>query len=189
MRIARLPAPPAPPAARSARAEVGPLTEIRLAENDCAGRAQFRGNACIAPRAVFHERERPRRYGGNYRNPIANYVSIKSDSSPEQLQTGDQYYQPVIPANLTEHRAIEFTASQLAEAVTTCFEGYIMPFNIDGPGFERRFRPEGLDAQSSVVLMAEDQPAAVCLIARQGWTSRVAAMAIADAFTSSSMSR
>ena len=87
----------------------------------------------------------------------------------------------MIPANLTEHRAIEFTASQLAEAVTTCFEGYIMTFNIDGPGFERRFRPEGLDAQSSIILMDEHQPAAVCLIARQGWTSRVAAMAIAPA--------
>jgi len=57
-----------------------------------------------------------------------------------------------------------------------------MPFVIDGPGFERRFRPEGLDTQASIVLMSGDQPAGVCLIARQGWTSRVAAMAIAPDF-------
>ncbi|MEI7984725.1 MAG: GNAT family N-acetyltransferase [Armatimonadota bacterium] len=88
----------------------------------------------------------------------------------------------MIPANLTEHRAIEFTASQLAEAVTTCFEGYIMPFIIDAPAFERRFRPEGLDSQASIILKNGENPAAVCLIARQGWTSRVAAMAIAPAF-------
>lgn len=88
----------------------------------------------------------------------------------------------MIPANLTEHRAIEFTAEQLAETITTCFEGYIMPFVIDGMGFERRFRPEGLDSLSSVILKDGDASAAVCLIARQGWTSRVAAMAIAPAY-------
>ncbi len=87
-----------------------------------------------------------------------------------------------MPSNLTEHRAIEFNPAQLAEAVTACFEGYIMPFIIDGPGFERRFRPEGLDSQSSMILMADGKPAAVCLVARQGWTSRVAAMAIAPDF-------
>ena len=88
----------------------------------------------------------------------------------------------MIPAELTEHRAIEFTPAQLAEAVTHCFEGYVMPFVLDALGFERRFRPEGLDSQSSVILKEGDQFAAICLIARQGWTSRVAAMAIAPDF-------
>jgi ribosomal protein S18 acetylase RimI-like enzyme len=88
----------------------------------------------------------------------------------------------MIPANLSEHRAIEYNAAQLAAAVTACFEGYVMPFVIDGLQFERRFRPEGLDTQSSVILMDSDKPAAICLIARQGWTSRVAAMAIAPNF-------
>lgn len=88
----------------------------------------------------------------------------------------------MITENLTEHRAIEFTPTQLAEALTVCFEGYIMPFVLDGPNFERRFRPEGLDSISSWILRSGEKFAAICLIARQGWTSRVAAMAIAPDF-------
>ncbi len=57
-----------------------------------------------------------------------------------------------------------------------------MPFSLDAGTFERRFRPEGLDTQASLLLMLDDKPAGICLIARQGWTSRVAAMAIASDF-------
>ena len=83
---------------------------------------------------------------------------------------------------LSEHRAIEFTAAEQARAITECFEGYVMPFVLDGPGFERRFRPEGLDSMASVILKSGEEFAAICLVARQGWTSRVAAMAIAPNF-------
>ncbi|MEI8281536.1 MAG: GNAT family N-acetyltransferase, partial [Armatimonadota bacterium] len=83
---------------------------------------------------------------------------------------------------LSEHRAIEFTPAQLADAMNVCFEGYIMTFTLDAATFERRFRPEGLDTISSVILKSGDKFAAICLIARQGWTSRVAAMAIAPDF-------
>ena len=88
----------------------------------------------------------------------------------------------MISPELNEHRAIEFTPAQLAEAITHCFEGYVMTFVLDALGFERRFRPEGLDSQSSVILKKGDEFAAICLIARQGWTTRVAAMAIAPNF-------
>lgn len=84
----------------------------------------------------------------------------------------------------TERRVIEFNAAELAEIVTRCFEGYIVPFVLEAGTFERRFRPEGLDSQAGIILMNSDEPAGVCLIARQGWTSRVAAMAIAPAFRS-----
>jgi ribosomal protein S18 acetylase RimI-like enzyme len=83
---------------------------------------------------------------------------------------------------LSEHRAIEFTPAQLADAMNVCFEGYIMTFTLDAATFERRFRPEGLDTISSVIMKSGDDFAAICLIARQGWTSRVAAMAIAPNF-------
>ncbi|MBS1728111.1 MAG: GNAT family N-acetyltransferase [Armatimonadetes bacterium] len=86
--------------------------------------------------------------------------------------------------SLTERRAIELNATEMADVVTRCFEGYIMPFRLDAPTFERRFRPEGLDSQASILLFDGDAPAGVCLIARQGWTSRVAAMAIAPDFRS-----
>ena len=88
----------------------------------------------------------------------------------------------MISSELSEHRALEFTAAQLAEAMNVCFEGYVMTFTLDAPSFERRFRPEGLDTASSVLLKKGDDFAAICLIARQGWTSRVAAMAIAPDF-------
>ncbi len=83
---------------------------------------------------------------------------------------------------LSEHRAIEFTPAQLADAMNVCFEGYVMTFTLDAAAFERRFRSEGLDTISSVILKSGDAFAAICLIARQGWTSRVAAMAIAPSF-------
>lgn len=59
-----------------------------------------------------------------------------------------------------------------------------MPFVLDERTFERRFRPEGLDSLASLIVRDGDQTAGVCLIARQGWTSRVAAMAIAPPFRS-----
>jgi ribosomal protein S18 acetylase RimI-like enzyme len=86
------------------------------------------------------------------------------------------------PPDLTEHRAIEFTAAQLADAMNVCFEGYIMTFTLEAQTFERRFRAEGLDTISSVIMKSGGEFAAICLIARQGWTSRVAAMAIAPEF-------
>ena len=88
----------------------------------------------------------------------------------------------MMPSDLTEHRAIEFTPTQLAEAMNVCFEGYVMTFTLDAAAFERRFRPEGLDTVSSVILKSEESFAAICMIARQGWTSRVAAMAIAPGY-------
>lgn len=88
----------------------------------------------------------------------------------------------MVATGLLEKRAIEFTPTQLAEAVTECFKGYIQTFILDAEGFERRFRPEGLDTEASIILMDGDSPAAICLIARQGWTCRVAAMAIAPDF-------
>jgi hypothetical protein len=44
----------------------------------------------------------------------------------------------MIPAELNEHRAIEFTAAQLAEAMNVCFEGYVMSFTLDAPNIEKR---------------------------------------------------
>lgn len=57
-----------------------------------------------------------------------------------------------------------------------------MPFVLDAPGFDRRFRPEHLDTEASLLMFDGDRPAAICLIARRGWTCRCAAMAIAPEF-------
>jgi ribosomal protein S18 acetylase RimI-like enzyme len=73
----------------------------------------------------------------------------------------------------------ECTADQVADALTRSFEGYVMPVNVTAQGYERRFRPENLDPFASWVYFREARPVAVLLVARRGWTSRIAAMAVA----------
>ena len=73
----------------------------------------------------------------------------------------------------------ECTAAQVADALTRSFEGYVMPVNVSAQAYERRFRPESLDPFASLVYYREARPVAVLLLARRGWTSRIAAMAVA----------
>ena len=80
---------------------------------------------------------------------------------------------------ITARAVAEYTAAQVADAITKSFEGYVMPVNVSAQGYERRFRPENLDPFASRVFFREDAPVAVLLVARRGWTSRIAAMAVA----------
>jgi ribosomal protein S18 acetylase RimI-like enzyme len=73
----------------------------------------------------------------------------------------------------------ECTAAQVADALTKSFEGYVMPVNVTAQGYERRFRPEHVDPFASYVHFKETGPVAVVLVARRGWSSRIAAMAVA----------
>ena len=73
----------------------------------------------------------------------------------------------------------ECTADQVADALTRSFKGYVMPVNVSAQGYERRFRPENLDPFASWVYFREARPVAVLLVARRGWSSRIAAMAVA----------
>jgi ribosomal protein S18 acetylase RimI-like enzyme len=73
----------------------------------------------------------------------------------------------------------ECTAAWVADALTRSFEGYVMPVNVSGRGYEGRFRPENVDPFASYVYFREARPVAVVLVARRGWTSRIAAMAVA----------
>src|SRR5215210_1366661 len=80
---------------------------------------------------------------------------------------------------ISEQPVAECTAAQVADAFTTSFEGYVMPVNVTAQGYERRFRPENLDPFASLVYFRQKTPVAVLLVARRGWTSRIAAMAVA----------
>jgi ribosomal protein S18 acetylase RimI-like enzyme len=73
----------------------------------------------------------------------------------------------------------ECTAAEVADALTRSFEGYVMPVNVSAQGYERRFRLENVDPFASYVYFRERRPVAVVLVARRGWTSRIAAMAVA----------
>lgn len=72
----------------------------------------------------------------------------------------------------------ECTASGVADALTRSFEGYVMPVNVSARGYEHRFRAEHVDPFASYVYFRETMPVGVILIARRGWNSRVAAMAV-----------
>jgi ribosomal protein S18 acetylase RimI-like enzyme len=83
----------------------------------------------------------------------------------------------------------ECTAAQVADALTRSFEGYVMPVNVSAQGYERRFRPENVDPFASWVYFRETRPVAVLLVARRGWTSRIAAMAVAPEMRRSGVGR
>ncbi|CAA9461590.1 MAG: hypothetical protein AVDCRST_MAG58-2708 [uncultured Rubrobacteraceae bacterium] len=73
----------------------------------------------------------------------------------------------------------ECTAAQVADALTRSFKGYVVPVNVSAQGYERRFRQENLDPFASRVYSQDTTPVAVLLVTRRGWTSRIAAMAVA----------
>jgi GNAT superfamily N-acetyltransferase len=82
-------------------------------------------------------------------------------------------------AGISETPVAECTATLVADAFTRSFEGYVMPVNVGPRGYERRFRPENIDPFASYVFSRKGIPVAILLVARRGWSSRIAAMAVA----------
>jgi ribosomal protein S18 acetylase RimI-like enzyme len=75
------------------------------------------------------------------------------------------------------------TSEEVANALNRGFEGYFVPLSFTAQAYERRFRSEHLDPYASHAYFQDDgSPAGALLIARRGWTSRVAAMGIAPEF-------
>jgi ribosomal protein S18 acetylase RimI-like enzyme len=74
--------------------------------------------------------------------------------------------------------ASEFTIPQIADLLTRGFEGYFVPINITAPVFMTMMRRDSIDLNETRVLHKDDEPVGVALIARRGWTCRLAAMGI-----------
>jgi ribosomal protein S18 acetylase RimI-like enzyme len=74
--------------------------------------------------------------------------------------------------------ASEFSISQIADLLTRGFEGYFVPIHITASVFLTMMRRDSVDLSASRVLLKDDEPVGVALIARRGWTSRLAAMGI-----------
>lgn len=73
----------------------------------------------------------------------------------------------------------ELTAEEVARALTRSFEGYLTgPVSISARDYERRFRAENLDPFASRVYHQDGSPVGVLLVARRGWTSRIAATGV-----------
>jgi ribosomal protein S18 acetylase RimI-like enzyme len=74
--------------------------------------------------------------------------------------------------------ASEFSIPQIAELLTRGFEGYFVPINITVPVLLTMMRRDGIDLNETRILHKDGEPIGVALIARRGWTSRLAAMGI-----------
>jgi uncharacterized protein YdhG (YjbR/CyaY superfamily)/ribosomal protein S18 acetylase RimI-like enzyme len=85
------------------------------------------------------------------------------------------------PAEISSRPVAEHTSTEVAAALTRSFEGYLVPIQMTAQAYERRFRGEDLDPFASRVYSAggSDAPIGLVLVARRGWTSRIAAMGLA----------
>lgn len=86
---------------------------------------------------------------------------------------------PLDLRTLTARPVADCTADEVVAALTRAFEGYIVPLRFTPEAYERRFRSEDLDPYASRVWEKDGEPVGVLLLARRGWTSRVAGMGFA----------
>ena len=74
--------------------------------------------------------------------------------------------------------ASDYPTLDLGQLMNLSFEDYIVPIHMDSSQFLNMLLKDSINLASSRVLLVEDQLAGVALIARRGWTSRLAAMGI-----------
>ena len=79
---------------------------------------------------------------------------------------------------LTLKPAHEYPIPFLADLMTRSFEAYFVPINITDTVMLTMMRRDGIDLTASRVLMKDDEPIGLAMIARRGWTSRLAAMGV-----------
>jgi ribosomal protein S18 acetylase RimI-like enzyme len=83
---------------------------------------------------------------------------------------------------LTSRTVAQCTSEEVTAAMVHCFQGYLVPMRLTPERYEIRSRAENLDPFASKIYYSDGAPAAVAMIARRGWTSRLAAMAVAPDF-------
>jgi GNAT superfamily N-acetyltransferase len=74
--------------------------------------------------------------------------------------------------------ASNYPMPDLVQLLNLSFESYLIPVHFDIPYFLNMLRKDNVDLSLSRVLLADGEPAGIGLIARRGWTSRLAAMGI-----------
>ncbi|MEB8680427.1 GNAT family N-acetyltransferase, partial [Cronobacter malonaticus] len=82
------------------------------------------------------------------------------------------------PATLRAQPALHWSSEALASMLCRCFDGYLVPFQLDGAAFAYRFGAENVCLNASRVWLAGETVVALALVARRGWRSRLAAFAI-----------
>lgn len=80
--------------------------------------------------------------------------------------------------NLTFQSVLEHGLESTARVLTEGFSGYFVPIQISVAGLLTMVRQDSVDLQLSRVILQGDAAVGVALIARRGWTSRLAAMSV-----------
>lgn len=93
------------------------------------------------------------------------------------------------PPAIASRPAAEFTSSALAEIMTAGFQGHVVPQAFNAQAFESRFRRESLDMMASRVFEDCGRPVGLLLVARRGWTARIAALAFAPSHRNRGLER
>jgi ribosomal protein S18 acetylase RimI-like enzyme len=75
--------------------------------------------------------------------------------------------------------ASDYPLPDLVQALNRGFEEYLVPIHLNVSQFLAMVRKDSIDLTTSRVLLVDETPSGVALIARRGWTSRLAAMGIA----------
>ena len=74
--------------------------------------------------------------------------------------------------------ASDYPLPDLTQLLNLSFENYLVPVAFNLSQFLTMIRKDSIDLAASRVLLVDEQPAGIALIARRGWTSRLAAMGI-----------
>lgn len=82
--------------------------------------------------------------------------------------------------NIDLKPASNYTLPDLVELLNRSFENYLVHIQFNISQFITLLRKDSIDLASSRVLLIDDEPSGIALIARRGWTSRLAAMGIAQ---------
>jgi len=82
--------------------------------------------------------------------------------------------------NFNVKSASDYPLLDLVQLLNLSFESYLVPIQFNLSQFLTMLRKDNIDLESSRVLITDEQPCGIALIARRGWNSRLAAMGITE---------
>lgn len=81
--------------------------------------------------------------------------------------------------NLDTRPASDLPTPDLVQLLNLSFEGYVVPVHFEHSLVMTMLRKDNVDLEASRILLADGQPSGIALIARRGWSSRLAVMGLA----------
>ena len=80
--------------------------------------------------------------------------------------------------NLDLESVLDYGLDRALDLLNRGFCDYVVPIELDAAELHQMVVQDSIDVSSSRVLLRDGQPAGIALIARRGWTARLAAMAL-----------